>query len=177
MASNRISALTGGVDANRDETSDLSLRSAIWQGLKGGFIATVVMTIYRIPVFRALPPTAEFWARYFGGEAEQYTILGIVLHFLYGSVAGAVFGACFSGIRLESTLIREWAGIVTGSIYGVVLSVFGTEVLFRYVLDRELESDHELVFHVGHLVYGLTLGTWMSSREGVGEVYEDAREA
>jgi hypothetical protein len=27
-----------------------------------------------------------------------------------------------------------------------------------------LDADERLVFHVGHLVYGLTLGTWLGSR-------------
>lgn len=177
MPLNRVSALFQKADSERQEFSPPMLRTAIWRGLKGGFIATAVMTLYRVPVFRALPPTAEFWAKYLGGEAEQYTLSGIVLHFLYGSVAGAVFGVLFTRFGLRQRQTREWDGIVTGSLYGVVLSLFGTEVIFRYVLGRELESEHELVFHVGHLIYGLTLGTWMSSRKRVGEVYEEAESA
>jgi len=29
-----------------------------------------------------------------------------------------------------------------------------------------------VIFHVGHVIYGLTLGTWIGFRERKGEVYE-----
>lgn len=175
MPLSRISALFRKANSEQTEFSLPILKTAIWRGAKGGFIATAIMTIYRLPVFRALPPTADFWARYLGGEAEQYTLSGILLHFLYGTVAGAVFGVLFTRITLQPVRSREWVGIVSGALYGVVLSLFGTRVLFRHVLGRELESDHALVFHVGHLMYGLTLGTWMGTRERVGDVYEEAQ--
>jgi len=57
-------------------------------------------------------------------------------------------------------------------VYSLALSAFGTRVLFRYLLDEELESDETVIFHVGHVIYGLTLGTWIGFRERKGEVYE-----
>lgn len=148
---------------------------AVRRGATGGLIATAVMTIYRLPVFRAVPPTAEFWARFLGrGDAEQYTGRGIILHFAYGTFAGAVFGPLFGEAARRSTVPREYLGVVSGLVYGVTLSLFGTQVVFRHLLDRDLEPEHELVFHVGHVIYGLTLGTWLSTREPLGEVYESA---
>ncbi|MFC4440055.1 MULTISPECIES: DUF6789 family protein [Natrialbaceae] len=148
------------------------LYRAVIRGVKGGFIATAVMTLYRLPIFRALPPTAEFWARFVGDEeAEQYPLHGLVLHFLYGAGAGGVFGPVFAVIDRQTSLDRERLGLITGLAYGFVLSVFGHRVIFVYVLDRELEEDEALVFHVGHAIYGLTLGTWFGSHERFGEVY------
>lgn len=160
---------------NRDEMA-LSARvpvQAVVRGFLGGLVATAVMTVYRAPIFRALPPTAEFWARYLGGgEAEQYFLEGLVLHFLYGGVAGGVLGFLLANINPRTSLDRELTSLFAGLVYGLFLSVFGTRVLFRYVLERDLDPEQALVFHVGHVIYGLTLGTWIGSRERVGEVYE-----
>lgn len=143
------------------------------RGFAGGLIGTAVMTLYRLPIFRALPPTAEFWARYVGGgEAEDHLLPGIVLHFFYGAAAGGVFAPVFTVVASRTSFSRELIGLVSGLLYGSFLSVFGTRVIFRHVLGRELESDEALVFHVGHVFYGVTLGTWLSSRERFGEVYE-----
>ena len=98
---------------------------------------------------------------------------GSFLHALYGGVAGAVFAPLFEFLRTKTTLSRERVGLLSGVGYGLILSVFGIRVVFEYVLRDELDPDNALVFHVGHLVYGLTLGTWMNSREEFGDVYEE----
>ncbi len=146
---------------------------AMARGVVGGLIATGLMTLYRFPLFRALPPTAEFWATFVrGGEPEQYPIAGLLLHFLYGGVAGGVFGVCFNLIKFKSERDRRLRAIGLSMVYGLALSVFGTQVIFKRILGKELEPDEGVVFHVAHVIYGLTLGTWMSSRERLGEVYE-----
>ncbi|SFL34694.1 hypothetical protein SAMN04487950_3476 [Halogranum rubrum] len=152
-----------------------TLIRACLRGCTGGLIATLVMTLYRMPIFRALPPTAEFWAQYLGGgEAEQYPLEGFALHLLYGTAAGAVFGPVFTVCNARTTVNRDAVGVAVGLVYGLALSAFGTRVVFRHVLNQELEPEHVLVFHVGHAIYGLTLGTWLSSRERLGDVYEKA---
>lgn len=146
-----------------------SIRAGI-RGCKGGLIATVLLTLYRLPIFRALPPTAEFWAHYVGdGEAADHPIPGFVLHLGYGVAAGGIFGPVFVAVSNRFPDQREPLGVVCGAGYGLVLSLVGSRVIFRRVLDRGLEPDHALVFHVGHLVYGLSLGSWVAS----GSTYDD----
>ena len=143
------------------------------RGIVGGLIATGLMTLYRFPLFRALPPTADFWATFVrGGEPEQYPIAGLLLHFLYGGVAGGVFGVGVSQIAFKSERNRRLGAIGLSMVYGLALSVFGTQVILKRLLGMALEPDEGVVFHVAHVIYGLTLGTWMSSRERPGEVYE-----
>lgn len=152
---------------------DHVLRRSFVRGAKGGLIATAVMTAYRAPVFRALPPTAEFWATYIGDEgAKAYPLKGLVLHFLYGAAAGSAFGPAFETLDRNVRFDRDVTALVTGLLYGLVLSVVGTRVIFRYVLETDLAEDEWLVFHVGHVVYGLTLGTWLGSQEQFGAVYD-----
>lgn len=134
-------------------------------GAEGGLIATLVMTAYRLPVSRSLPPTANFWAQYVGGgDPEQYTLQGAVLHLVYGTVAGGVFGALVPERGSDSESRREVVDVLRALGYSVVLSVFGSRVILARVLGMDLEADERLVFHLGHFVYGLTLGTWMGSR-------------
>ena len=84
------------------------LLRTVGRGCTGGFIATVVMTVYRIPVFRALPPTAEFWARYIGGgDAEEYIVPGLFLHFVYGTAAGGTYGFIVSFLDVRNPILRE----------------------------------------------------------------------
>lgn len=154
-------------------TSTQSVLRALTRGVVGGLIATVLMTLYRFPLFRGLPPTAEFWAMFVrGGEPEEYPIAGLVLHFFYGGAAGGAFGLVFSMIDFRSERDQRLGAIVLSLVYGAFLSVFGMRVLVQRLLGEELEPDEAAVFHVGHVIYGLTLGSWLSSRERSGEVYE-----
>ncbi len=160
-------------DFGRPTAARSNVLRAMIRGIGGGLIATGLMTLYRFPLFRALPPTAEFWATFVrGGEPEQYPIAGLLLHFLYGGVAGGVFGVGFSLIAFTNERDRRLGAIGLSAVYGLALSVFGTQVIFKRMLGKELEPDEGVVFHVAHVIYGLTLGTWMSSRERPGEVYE-----
>ena len=157
------------------------------EGSKAGLVATLVMTAYRLPVSRSLPPTAQFWAKYVsGGDPDDHPVAAIALHLLYGAIGGAVFGAVTPpGSRGASedvspvepavarqsreadsrqTASRELLGLLWGSLYALALSAFGERVVLRWLLDEHLEADERLVFHAGHLVYGLSLGTLYGSR-------------
>jgi len=143
-------------------------------GAIGGALATVVMTAYRMPVAASLPPTARFWAEYVGGgEPEDHPIPALLLHLAYGVGAGTVFGAVFRPFssRTESDDSREVSGVVLGSLYALALSVFGERVVLGGLLSVDLDATESLVFHVGHLVYGLSLGSWVAS----GSTYEDLK--
>lgn len=134
-------------------------------GAKGGFVATVVMTAYRLPVARSLPPTDEFWTRYVSRDAARRAVLpAILLHLLYGSAAGAAYAVLAPGPTAASEERAELRGVFGAVAYGVLLSVFGERVLLEGLLDQELAPDERLVFHLGHVVYGITLGTWIGSR-------------
>lgn len=131
------------------------------------------MTLYRFPVFRALPPTADFWAKYVGGgDPETYFRTGLVLHFLYGGVAGGLFGVVIDRLGIDVEESHGLGGIGLSLPYGLALSAFGTRFVFRCLLDEDLEPNEAVIFHVGHVIYGLTLGTWLSFDERIGEAYE-----
>jgi len=164
---------TGVTDADRSSRPGRSERPSVAaevaRGIHGGAVATFVMTAFRLPLMRSLPPSANFWARLVrGGDPEDHPITGLVLHLLYGVGAGAMFGGLFALLDSERPHQAEGRGIVWGAVYGMGLSAFGSRVMLEALLDVELDADELTLFHAGHLVYGLTLGAWVGSRaEGV----------
>lgn len=139
------------------------------RGLQAGFVATLIMTAFRLPILRSLPPSANFWARYIsGGEPEDHPIMGLILHVMYGTSAGAIFGGLFTLLDAERSIEPEQRGLLWGGVYGLVLSVFGSQIMLEELLDIRLEADELALFHASHAVYGLSLGAWVGSRtEGV----------
>jgi hypothetical protein len=135
-------------------------------GLRGGAIATFVMTVFRVPISQSPPPPAWFWSKYVtGGRPEDNTIPGLILHFLYGIVGGGVFGILVGGLLNGRDIDRERFGSVLGVTYGLLLSIFGTVVVLDRLLDMDMDADERFIFHLSHLVYGLTLGVWFGSRQ------------
>ncbi|GEM_PF-248893 len=181
--SSRLRQLRPTADAEGDtEETDKHSRpthavTAAVRGLQAGFVATLIMTAFRLPLMRSLPPSANFWAQYVsGGDPEEHPIAGLILHLAYGIQAGALFGGLFALQDAERSIEPEQRGIIWGMIYGMALSAFGSQVMLKELLEIRLENDELALFHAGHLVYGLSLGAWVGSRtEGVedpGREYE-----
>jgi len=66
--------------------------------------------------------------------------------------------------------------VLSGLAYCIGLSVFGSRVIFVRVLERELQPEDALVFHVGHAVYGVTLGTVVATSESAGDVSRESKQ-
>ncbi|MDF9747237.1 DUF6789 family protein [Natrinema salsiterrestre] len=173
--SNRLGRLRSVIDteghtSEADEHSrEEHIADAVARGMQGGVVATLIMTAFRLPLLRSLPPSANFWSQYVaGGEPGDHRIAGLALHLLYGVSSGALFGALFSLYTAGRSIEPEQRGLVWGAVYGMVLSAFGVQVVLQELLDIRLEADELALFHAGHLVYGLALGAWVGSRtEGV----------
>jgi len=169
--------------AQQDDESPSSLRW-VGNGIVGGTIATVVMTAYRMPVTTSLPPSAAFWSTYVaGGEPEDHPVAGLLLHLGYGAAAGGVFGVLFR-LAMRDRLgnpegdaqrdrLREVLGLLAGVVYGLALSVFGRRLLLGRLLPMELDPTERFVFHVSHVVYGLSLGSWVAAQMTVSEISLD----
>lgn len=132
-------------------------------GLKGGAYATVVMTAFRMPISSSLPPTANFWAHYFGDDPEDHPVPAFVLHLVYGVLGGGVFGLLYDRRVGQTRAGMELADIARGIVYSLVFSVFGSRIVLSRVVGMDLETDEALVFHVGHAIYGIALGAWVGS--------------
>ncbi|ELZ78084.1 hypothetical protein KU306_01585 [Haloferax larsenii] len=131
--------------------------ASILAGLVGGLLATVVMTALMMTIGDdSPPPTAAFWSKYVGDDPPaEYMMQGMVLHFLYGTVAGIVFVLVVPLVLSVSTLT---AGIIAGLAYAIVLFVVAAVFWMRLVLGMEPELQQVVGFLAFHLAYGLVLG-------------------
>lgn len=132
-------------------------------GFVGGLFSTVVMTAFRESISLSYPPTAEFCAKFLGGEPNDHPVGAIALHLLYGGFAGSLFAIAF-GDGSNSALDTETEGIIGGLGYGLLLSLFGERIMLGRLLDMTLEEDESMIFHAGHAMYGVALGAWVGSR-------------
>ncbi|MFB6129881.1 MAG: hypothetical protein ABEJ28_03560 [Salinigranum sp.] len=81
-----------------------------------------------------------------------------------GGGASSVSAASGDGAARDGGEVgRERRGTGLGFLYGVLLSLFGVSVVLERLLGMDLEPDERFVFHVSHVVYGLTLGAWFGS--------------
>lgn len=133
----------------------------IVSGLVGGFVATIVMTIFMMMLGDdSPPPTAVFWSKYVGdGAPDQYMMQGMVLHFIYGIIAGGVFAVLVPALGFVSVATLG-AAIIWGLVYGVVLFVIAAVFWMMMVMGMSPEMKMAGMFLFFHLVYGLILGAW-----------------
>ncbi|MFD1684916.1 hypothetical protein [Halobellus litoreus] len=136
--------------------------ASVIAGLAGGLVATIVMTVGMMMMGDGgPPPTAGLVAKVAGGEPEDYAMPGMVLHLIYGVVAGAVFavGAPLIGLGFGSIGVAIGLGVV----YGIVLMIGGMMFWMRTVLRMEPDRDMMVMFATVHVVYGLVLGAFLGT--------------
>jgi len=134
---------------------------SIASGLVGGLVATIVMTVFMMALGDdSPPPTALFWSKYVGnGPPGDYTMPGMVLHGIYGVVAGGVFVALTLALGLDVATIG--GGLQWGLAYGVLLFAGAAVFWMNVVLGMEPERKMVGLFLFFHLVYGAVLGGWL----------------
>ncbi len=136
--------------------------ATITAGLVGGLVATIVMTIVMMLAGDGgPPPTAALVAKFAGGEPADHAMPGMVLHLVYGTVAGGVFavGVPFIGLSLDAVGIATGLGFV----YGIVLMLVGMVFWLRMVIGMEPDRGMMVQFTVVHAVYGLVLGWFLGA--------------
>ena len=131
-------------------------------GLVGGFIATIVMTILMMVLGDDTPPpTALFWSKFVGdGEPSDFMMQGMVLHLLYGVMAGGAFAVIASFLDMINVAALETA-ILWGLVYGVALFVGAAVFWMKLILGIEPERKMVGMFLFFHLIYGAILGAWI----------------
>lgn len=136
--------------------------ASVIAGLAGGLVATIVMTIVMMVLGDGgPPPTAGLVAKFAGGAPEDYAMPGMVLHFIYGIVAGAVFavGVPLLGLDPDSIVVAIGLGLV----YGIVLMISGMVFWMRTVIGMDPDRDTVMMFGTVHLVYGVVLGAFLGA--------------
>lgn len=130
-------------------------------GFVGGLVATIVMSMVLMAMGGGPPPTAALLAKFRGGEPEEYKMPGMLLHLIYGSVAGAVLVLVVNAVMPGITSLTAWLGI--GLAYGIVLLLGGAMGWVKGVIGMEPDKEMMITFTVVHVVYGLVLGAWLGA--------------
>lgn len=136
--------------------------TAVLAGLAGGLVATIVMTIVMMVMGDGgPPPTAAVVAKIAGGEPEDHAMPGMILHMVYGIVAGGVFafGVPLFGIALDSVPVATGVGLV----YGIVLMIGGLVFWMRIVLGMDADRATMVTFGTVHVIYGVVLGAFVGA--------------
>lgn len=133
---------------------------SVLNGLVGGLLATIVMTIFMMALGDdSPPPTAALWAKYVGdGAPDEYMMQGMALHMLYGVGAGVAFAVGVTALGLGVGAGALGGTLLWAVAYGVVLTVVGAAFWMRIVLAMEPEPAMVGMFAMFHLVYALVLG-------------------
>ena len=128
-------------------------------GLVGGLVATIVMTAFMMTLGDdSPPPTALFWSKYVGdGDPGDFMMQGIILHLIYGTIAGGVFALIVPSLGFVS-VATIGSAVLWGLVYGFVLFVGAAVFWMNIVLDMDAEPQMVVMFLVFHLVYGGVLG-------------------
>ena len=158
------------VATSEPESRDSPTMTSIKTGLEGGFLGTLgMMVARRVGGSKSgPPPTAALLAKYIGdGDPSDYKPQGLILHFLYGSIAGAVFQLLRSVVGRKGSNSAESHPISGGLAYGVLLAGWGFAVILRKVLGKDPGPKKARKFLKGHLAYGLTLGLWTKFRQKI----------
>jgi len=134
---------------------------SIINGLAGGLIATIAMTVAMMALGDdSPPPTAALWAKFVGdGAPEDYMMQGMVLHMIYGVSAGVVFAFLIPLLGLSISLVTT-VGLGLG--YGIGLTIVGAVFWMNLVLGMDPDPKMVAMFTLFHLVYGAVLGGWIS---------------
>lgn len=161
-----LTATDGGEDAGDDESGEgKRQRHPAVLGFQGGLFATCVLTLFRMPISRSLPPTANLWAEYVtGGDLSDHRVMAMLLHLLYGALGGSVFAILFDAVDTRSPVGTEMDGLLFGMLTSIPFSLFGTRVMLSRILGMDLDADEAMIFHASHLVYGIAIGAWIGSR-------------
>jgi hypothetical protein len=135
---------------------------SIISGLAGGLVATIIMTgVMMVMGDGGPPPTASLVAKFSGGDSEDHAMPGMMLHMIYGIVAGAVFavGAPLLGLGFGSLMVAVGLGLV----YGIILMIGGMVVWMRMVIGMEPDRGMIMMFGTVHVVYGVVLGAFLGA--------------
>lgn len=125
-------------------------------------MATIVMTaVMMVMGDGGPPPTAALVAKFAGSDPADYAMPGMILHLVYGIVAGAVFavGVPILGLSLGSLGVAVGLGVV----YGIVLMVGGMLFWMRAVIGIEPDKGTMMMFGTVHVVYGVVLGALLGA--------------
>jgi hypothetical protein len=163
---------------SRTQMRSKSLLNAIFLGLIGGLIATIVMDLACAGFFKITGTPVDLIYSFIGEAARNFLLmtginfpwviqLGVFVHFSLGLVLGGILGALISQISaFRGISIRK--GILFGIIY---IEIASQPILVTAPLFKEMTASGILQWYalstVMHAIYGIILGGFLSYKKKV----------
>ena len=134
-------------------------------GFYAGIIATLGMSLVEYPIWRqwGLDGVAEWHlnqaivARFTRKPVEDVVVEGLLLHFAHGAIAGLIFSWTLTMLPL--TISPVLLGLTYGMFLWLISVVITKPISGTGVFGKPSTSILLVSGIVGHLVYGLLLGT------------------
>ena len=131
--------------------------ASVLGGLFGGLLGAAVTAAAMRAADVGPAPSATVWAMYFGdGDPDHYEEQGMVVHAIYGTIAGAVFASLAGALSLALGTLG--GALLWAVVWAAVLAVIALG-FWQLVFVGGMPDARELAELGGvHLVYGIVLG-------------------
>ncbi len=141
-------------------------------GLLGGIVGAVALTVVVLPFMAGVPLASTLLIARVTGHSGDYSpirIPGLAGHLAYGAVSGLAFGIVAIDVLEWTSYLWAW-GILYGIALRVVTIIAWGPLARMSSLMNDLPPDTRtrlvVAMAVGHLVYGLLVGTLVESMTG-----------
>lgn len=149
-------------------------------GLVGGFAGTAAMSALMMPLMGDNPSLTQLMVSKMNKKPpEENQMVGMLLHFLYGTVMGLLFVVLFMDL-MDQPLWELSDGVLWGLAWGLILwvgSFFWMAVLgmMKRMEDAPKQEKMKMMggMLVAHALYGAVLGAiaaWMINAPGAAPV-------
>ena len=140
--------------------------ATILGGLVGGLLGAVVTGVAMRAAIDEPAPSATVWAMYFGdGDPTHYESEGLVVHAVYGALAGAVFVSFAGSLSLRIGTLGD--AILWALVWSAVLAVIAVG-FWSMVIVGDVPDDRSLAeLGAVHAMFGIVLGLWLALVPGL----------
>lgn len=151
-------------DATADTEPDFTERIHWQKGIVAGAVATVAMGL--VIMVTDLELLRAVIAGLYGQEGNL--VVGWIAHLVHGSLFGLLFAVILSDPTLARIQQRVWKTVVTGVVYGLILTVVGAGIIMPIWLEfvgfpeRPPIPNVTTASLIWHVVYGIVLGAVFS---------------
>lgn len=137
-------------------------------GFIAGLIATVIMTIFQIPIWKKWGMTSVLeWhenqvltSRIINKTPDDLLIQSFFFHFLHGSLGGIGVAIVVKSINLQISYLIS--GIVLGFLFTLIVLIIHEPITKIKPLRHPLGKLPVLASFVTHAIYGASLGYFLT---------------
>jgi len=133
------------------------MKPNVWKTIAGGFVGTILLTLMTRYLAPMMTGQKMDMAEKLGGMTGMGPIVGMVLHFLVGSVMLALIYAFVLFRYLPGPPWQK--GVLSGVVFWLALEIFMMPMIGGGFFSSQMGGMKMVMAAlIAHLVYGVTLG-------------------